>query len=71
MLIRNMKVSQLKKELLTRVHKKAQEDLENNRSWEWRYKALDQLGASYNEMMVKFWKPVKISSFYKNTKFLS
>jgi len=71
MLFRNMKVSRLKKELLDRVHDKAKEDVENNRDWEWRFKALDQQGATYSEMMVRFWKLVKINSFYKNTNFLS
>ena len=63
---RNHSVYHYRIEIANEITKKAKEDLNNNREWRWRYDEFEKV--SYDEMFLKFWKP--LSSFYDEEKML-
>lgn len=63
---RNNQVSKYRNELIQRVGALAQDDINNGRGWEWRWRAYETV--SYDEMLRKFWKP--LDSFYEDKAFM-
>lgn len=60
MLIRNTLVYTYRTNLIHRISESNIEDISDGRPWHWRYEEYNSI--SYNEMMLKFWKP--LDSFY-------
>lgn len=61
-LVRNDKVYEFRMRLLHRVSEMCKKDAEQQLEWPWRY---EQMGwVSYDEMVYKFWKPLRASAFY-------
>lgn len=59
-MFRNNSVYKYRTNLLNRISDAARVDIENLSAWSWRYDEFDQ--ATYDEMVLKFWR--KPSSFY-------
>lgn len=68
MMIRTFRVHAFLTSVLEIVSIKGQEDIDAGRNWEWRYEELDKV--SFDSMMVRFWKPLKVKSFWKDDSFL-
>ncbi len=68
MLIRNDKVYNFRKNLLDIIGRCSKDDIKNGRDYYWRYKKYEEV--TYKDMVYKFWKPLKVESFYKDDKFL-
>lgn len=58
--VRSNKVYQFRVDLIHEIGAAAARDIAAGRDWRWRYAAYDEV--SYNDMAVKFWKP--LDSFY-------
>lgn len=69
MLIRNIRVYNFRMITLNLVSAASKDDIENNRDFGWRYEYLNMV--TYDEMLWKFWKPLRVSSFYKDSKFIT
>lgn len=67
-IIRNGSVHVLGMEILGKINILCAIDEANKMSWKWRYRYFGSV--SYNTMMLKFWLPVKVESFYKDLSFL-
>jgi len=65
MSFRNFRVYEERIRVLNYASKKAKEAIDKGCDWEKEYEIADRY--SYNEMMYKFWKPVK--SFYKDIRY--
>lgn len=65
---RNHFVYRLRRDMLQMVSLAAKEDIDDDHSFEWRYDALMSVG--YDEMVNKFWKPIKAEAFYEDLSFL-
>lgn len=63
-------VSRLRIEIIDKVSLAAKKDISLNPfgEWMWRYKVFDSI--SFDEMVLKIWKPTNIKAFYSDTKFL-
>ena len=56
--IRNYLVYKYRIKMIDEISKLSNQDIDNgNYDWEWRYVRKDII--SYNEMVFKFWKPIK------------
>jgi hypothetical protein len=65
-LLRNERISEHQSQILQIIRDKAEQDIQNEREWEWRYD--DYSKVSYTDMVLRFWKP--IDSFYTDKRFL-
>lgn len=70
---RNIRVFRFRYTLLGRIHELNQRDIIiNNNTFKevyTRYAAFDSV--TYNEMMIRFWVPLKAERWYKDTSFLN
>ena len=66
LLYRNDEVYKERQHISNKVSDLAKIDIIGSRNWEWRYKEYNKI--SYEEMLYKFWIPVK--DFYKDNKCL-
>ena len=66
-LYRNHEVCKERRRIIDKISYLAKIDIIGRRNWEWRYKEYNKI--SYEEMVYKFWIPVK--DFYKNHKCIS
>jgi hypothetical protein len=69
MMYRNLRVHGKLMELLNLVSNAAKDDIDHERPWAWRYRALDRV--SYNRMVFEFWKPVRTRSWWDDTSFIT
>ncbi len=67
-MIRNFKVHTFSLELLDKLSKYAQLDIEHNCKWEWRYDMFTTV--SYARMFFTFWKYLKPESYWKDLSFI-
>ena len=65
---RNEEVYKLRMGMIAMVHEFTLIDIMEGEAYEWRWERLGQV--SYEEMMIKFWKPVKPEAFYSDLDFL-
>ena len=65
-LYRNSVVFKYRGEILRKMSIASKKDIKNGKEWDWRHDVWDTI--TYNQMMVKFWKP--IDSFYTDKKFI-
>lgn len=66
LLYRNHEVYKERQHILNKIKNFSKIDILESRNWEWRYKEYEKI--SYEEMLYKFWIPVK--DFYKDNKCL-
>lgn len=69
MLVRNQAVFKFRSQLADLVHYACGVDIKNDRDWEWRYHVLTSV--SYQSMVAKFWKPLRVANFYKDSSFIN
>lgn len=70
MLIRNNQVCEFRQSIIGAIYEASKEDLDNG-IWDagtWRYEKFHQV--SYEQMVYRFWKPLKLENFYSNTDFI-
>jgi len=68
MICRNNNVYTFRSKLLKIIDQKSREDIRNNRDWKWRFIMFDSV--DYDEFIYKFWVPLKVENFFKDTSFL-
>ena len=66
LMFRNDRVHDYRQKLLGTISNCVEIDIQENRSWEWRYEIYHSV--SYDNMLYRFWKPLE--SFYKDKSFL-
>lgn len=66
-LVRNHLTYKFRMEILDLVHKKATEDIYEDREWKWRYETLDEV--SYEKILFSL-KDFKVENYWKDTKFV-
>ncbi len=66
-MLRNSLVYRYRTTLIAQMHERSMADIHAGRDPWWRHKVYDQV--SYNQMMFKFWKPLK--SFYPDKSFIN
>lgn len=66
LMVRNARVFRYRNRIIDRYHKAWKKDIRAGRDGLWRCRVYDSV--SYNEMVLKFWKP--LDSFYKDKSFL-
>lgn len=69
LLIRNDKVYSFRMNILKQLSQAAEDDVRNQRDYEWRFHTYNSVG--YNEMVAKFWKPLKVEKWYRDTSFIN
>ncbi len=67
MCVRNELTFRYRSHLLDLIHVAVKNDVENGRSYDWRYEMFDAV--SYDQMTNCFWKPLK--SFYPDKSFIN
>lgn len=65
MIHRNYEVHRYSRNLLGLIDRASEQDIARHREFKWRFKAFDSV--SYDEMVMKFWKP--LDSFYADMSF--
>lgn len=69
LLVRNERVYRFRQDLLNQIGHAARRDIQaHNFDWAWRYEAYDS--ASYVEMVLHFWKPLRVADWYSDTRFV-
>lgn len=67
MLFRNNEVYHFRTILLNEVTAAAHIDIEEGKSWAWRYKVYGEV--EYNQMLFRFWKPLRASAWWDDLAF--
>ena len=68
MLVRNWRVYCFEMALLDAVSREAKADIEADREWRWRYDTLDSI--KQDTMVLQFWKPLRLRSWWKDNAFV-
>lgn len=65
---RNHRVYKLRTALIAVVTVASKMDAELGRDYAWRMAVLDSV--TYNDMLLKFWRPLRLNAFYQDLSFL-